>query len=274
VETPDGVYAAKMVVNTAGIESGTVHNFISDKKVCITPQRGQYYILDNTQRDLVSRTIFQLPTHLGKGVLVVPTVDHNILLGPTSEEIDDPSHTQTTREGLDETVAKARLTLGIAEIPVRERITAFAGVRAKHESKDFIIEETRPGFVSAIGIDSPGLSAAPAIALRIADLVTARLQPATNPRFIKKRESIKSESPRCGHIVCRCETVTEAEIVEAIRRVPGARNLDALKRRTRAQMGRCQGGFCTLKLTEILSRELGIDETAVTKNGNGSWLIS
>jgi len=292
---------AKIVINAAGIESAAMHNFMSPHKESIAPQRGQYYLLDNTQRDLVKHTIFQLPTHLGKGVLVVPTVDNNILLGPTAEPPEDngatkeaacvclsgflrqaQTPTNTTAEGLREALEKARLIL--KSVPISDRITAFAGIRAKHASKDFIIEETHPGFINAIGIDSPGLTAAPAIAEKIAAMAAARLQPKTNPNFKPQRIGIQrlrqlpkarqaaliQQNPAYGRVVCRCETITEAEILEAIRRPPGARNLDALKRRTRAQMGRCQGGFCLTKLVELLSRELGIQETDITYNGAGS----
>ena len=273
---------AKTVINAAGIESAAIHNYINAQKQALIPQRGQYYLLDNTQRDLVRHTVFQLPTQLGKGVLVVPTVDNNILIGPTAEPPEDQNLTVTTSGGLQEVLDKACLIL--KSIPIRDRITAFAGVRAKHESMDFIIEETLPGFISAVGIDSPGLTAAPAIAESIASMATARLEPKINPHFKKERVGIRrfrqlpraqqaaliKQNPAYGRIVCRCETITEAEIIDAIRRPVGAKNLDALKRRTRAQMGRCQGGFCLTKLTELLCRELEIPETAVTLNGAGS----
>jgi len=276
----------KVIINAAGIESANIHNHINPNKEEITPQRGQYYLLDNTQRDLVHHTIFQLPTPLGKGVLVVPTVDYNILLGPTAEPPESPTATETTIEGLKEALDKVGLIL--KSVPIRDRITAYAGIRAKHSGKDFIVEEASPGFINAIGIDSPGLTAAPAIAERIAELTTARLQPTHNPNFKAERIGIKrlrelspsqqaaiiKENPAYGRIVCRCETITEAEVIDAIRRPIGARNLDALKRRTRAQMGRCQGGFCKTRLMELLSKELNIPETAITMDGTGSELIS
>jgi len=272
----------KVIINAAGIESAAIHNYVSPRKEAIIPQRGQYYLLDNTQRDLVQHTIFQLPTHLGKGVLVVPTVDHNILIGPTAEPPEGPTSTQTTAQGLQEVLGKAKTIL--KSVPIHDRITAFAGIRAKHDSKDFIINEETPGFINAIGIDSPGLTAAPAIAKKIATMATARLQPAMSPHFRPERIGIQKfcelpksqqadlikQNPAYGRVVCRCETITEAEIVDAIRRPVGAKNLEAIKRRTRAQMGRCQGGFCLTKLVELLSRELGVAETAVTYNGVGS----
>lgn len=282
--TSRGVFTTRAVINAAGLNSGTIHNMVCKTKEAVLPQRGQYYLLDNNQRDLVRHTLFQLPTPLGKGVLVTPTADYNILIGPNAE--DGESTIETTRAGLDEVLQKAAYSL--AAVPVRERITAFAGIRAKHESKDFIIDEPLPGFFDAIGIDSPGLSAAPAIAQEIADSAANYLQPAMNPHFNARREGITrfntlpfeqqaeliNQNALYGRVVCRCETVTEAEIVEAIRRPVGARDLDGVKRRTRAQMGRCQGGFCTLRITEILSRELGIPETEITKNGhNASRLL-
>jgi len=272
----------KVLINAAGIESATIHNQLTPKKETVTPLRGQYYLLDNTQRDLVKHTIFQLPTSLGKGVLVVPTIDNNILLGPTAEPPESPSDTDTTATGLQEVLDNTQQILKF--VPVRDRITAFAGIRARHSSRDFIIDETLPGYINVMGIDSPGLTAAPAIAEKIAYIATKRLQPALNPNFNPSRTGIQrfrdqskvqqaaliKQNPAYGRVICRCETITEAEIVDAIKRPLGARNLDALKRRTRAQMGRCQGGFCLTKLIEILSREQGIPETAVTFNGTGA----
>ena len=275
---------AKTIINAAGVESATIHNHLNTSKESIIPQRGQYHLLDNTQRDLVKHTVFQLPTALGKGVLVVPTVDENILIGPTAEPPDDPFATETTPEGLQDVFEKSKHIL--KNIPIHDRITTFAGIRAKHDSKDFVINEAAPGFINAIGIDSPGLTAAPAIAEMITNMVTSRLQPPVKHNFIPQRIGIKrfreltpkqqanliKENPAYGRIVCRCETITEAEIIDAIRRPVGARNLNALKRRTRAQMGRCQGGFCLTKLMELLSRELNVPETDVTLDGTGSRL--
>jgi len=282
-----GVVRAKVIINAAGVESATIHNYVIHCakgiiKEAIIPQLGQYYLLDNTQQGLVGHTIFQLPTQLGKGVLVVPTVDNNILLGPTAESLDDRVATETTSDGLKDVLEKAGHVL--KTVPIHDRITAYAGIRAKHSGKDFIIEEVLPGFISALGIDSPGLTAAPAIAERIVGLVAVRLQPTLNHDFRPQRIGIKgfanmsaaeratmiNENPAYGRVVCRCETVTEAEIVEAIHRPVGARNLDAIKRRTRAQMGRCQGGFCKTRLIELLARELSLPETEVTADGAGT----
>jgi glycerol-3-phosphate dehydrogenase len=291
----------RIVINAAGVESGTVANFlrgsVSVPPIIIHPQRGQYYLLDNTQRELISRTIFQLPTHMGKGVLIAPTVDGNILLGPTAEAVEDPQHpgdpaaSATTHIGLQEALQKARLTL--AHVPIHERITAFAGVRAKHAGGDFLLEESPAGFIHDIGIDSTGLTAAPAIAQELAQLALVRLEPKVNYSFEKKRPGIVkwrdcppikqshliAENPTYGNIICRCETITQAEIMEAMNRfiqlqtgVQSPSNLDALKRRTRAQMGRCQGGFCTNRLVELIAHEHEICEKDVTKNGVGTQM--
>ena len=279
IKTTKKNYEAKSIINAAGIFSDSVNNFFCKKKENILPQRGQYYLLDNTQRDFVSRTIFQLPTELGKGVLITPTVDNNILIGPNAEAVLNKEDKQTTPQGLDEILFSA--LNAVNELPMYDKITAFAGIRAKHQSKDFVIDETEKCFVNALGIDSPGLSAAPAIAEMCAGFILNRLQPETNTAYKKFKTGIKrfrslaadeqnrliKQNPAYGHVVCRCETVTEAEVVEAIHRPIKAVSLDAVKRRTRAQMGRCQGGFCTVKLIEILSRELGLKETDVVKNG-------
>jgi glycerol-3-phosphate dehydrogenase len=275
------VFETRTIINASGIHSAALQNQVAPEKETLTAQRGQYFLLDNTQRALVTRTLFQLPTRLGKCVLVAPTVDYNILLGPTAEESEE---TDTTQDCLSEILEKAARSLNT--VPARDMITAFAGIRAKHASKDFVINEPVPGFINALGVDSPGLTAAPAIAERLAEMVVNRLQPAINNNFHTNRDGIRRfhglsteeqaelirKNPLYGKIVCRCETVPEAEIVDAVNRPVGARDLDAVKRRTRAQMGRCQGGFCTVRLMEILSRELNIPENEITKNGAGAWL--
>ena len=279
-----GPLEAKIIINAAGVDSATVNNFLNPKQEKILPQRGEYYVLDNTVSSLVSHTIFQLPTDSGKGVLVAPTVDGNILLGPTADYVNDPYDTSTTVECLQEVLEKATITL--REVPVRERIAAFAGIRAKHEGRDFILDEPLPGFINALGIDSPGLTAAPAIAREIADIALSRLEPKLKPEFTQYRKKITrireltpeeqnnmiQANPAYGRIVCRCEHVTEAEIIEAISR--SGDTLDGIKRRTRTQMGRCQGSFCAAKIMEIASRQLSIPEVRLTKKGEGSDILA
>ena len=275
VETDQGTFTADTVINAAGIEADTINNFVSPIKEKTIPQRGEYYLLDNAHRGFVNCTLFPLPGPMGKGILIAPTVDENIIIGPNAENIDDRKDTSTTRHGLNEVFENAGQS--VANLPLYGRITTFSGIRSKLESGDFILNEPVPGFINALGIDSPGLSAAPAIGEELAKMVVANLKPEPNPNFNPKRTGIKrfallsfeeqaaliQENPKYGQMICRCETVTEAEIIQAIHRPIGAKTLSALKRRTRAQMGRCQGGFCSIKLGEILARELGISEESI-----------
>lgn len=231
-------------------------------------------------------TIFQLPGKFGKGVLVTPTVHGNLLVGPTATDIDDKEDTATTAAELAEVRAKAGLA--VKDLPLRQTITSFAGLRAHEVRHEFFIEEAAPGFVDCAGIESPGLSASPAIGLEVARLVQNILHLAENPGFdphrkgildpktlpFEERAALVREHPAYGQVICRCETVTEGEILDAIHRVPGARSLDGVKRRTRAGMGRCQAGFCSPRVLEILARELGVPQEAITKCGGDSRLIA
>ena len=275
VTSKAGVFTAETVINAAGVCSDIINNHISEKKEKLQPQRGEYFLLDNAYGGYIKNTLFPLPGPLGKGVLVAPTADGNIIVGPNAEDINDGFDTQTTAAGLAEVSGKANMC--VKGLPLNGSITNFAGIRAKHGSKDFIINEPVPGFFNALGIDSPGLSAAPAIGEILCGMVTEKLKPKENTNYnpirgeamrfselpFEKQAALIKENPQYGNVVCRCETVTEAEVVSAIRRPLGARTLSALKRRTRCQMGRCQGGFCSLKLGEILSRELGKAEETV-----------
>jgi glycerol-3-phosphate dehydrogenase len=287
IKTEKEVIEAKLVINAAGLYSDAINNMVSNNKIKIIPRRGEYCVFDKVVGDTVKRTVFQLPTMMGKGVLVTPNVDGNLLIGPNSIDIEDKGNTATTREGLEDILSKAKITLG--QVPVRYIITSFAGLRAHTELEDFIIGEAldAENFINAAAIDSPGLSSAPSIAELIEGIVTAKLRPqkkdSFNPirRGIPKFRELSSEERNelikkdtaYGRVVCRCETVTEGEIINAIRRPLGARTLDALKRRTRCGMGRCQSGFCTPKLVDILARELNMSKEEVTKSGRGSKLL-
>ncbi|MCL2422196.1 MAG: FAD-dependent oxidoreductase, partial [Defluviitaleaceae bacterium] len=289
LETSNNTFTADIVINAAGIESDTIHNHVADSSVldveaeAILPQRGQYYMLDIAYKGFVNNTLFPLPGPQGKGILIAPTVDGNTIVGPNAEDLspenknsfNDRNDTQTTRAGLDDVSEKAKQT--VPDLPMYGSITTFAGIRAKHQSKDFVINEPVSGFINALGIDSPGLSAAPAIGETLAQMAAAKLNSSLDPNHNPRRKATKrfslltfeeqaaliKENPKYGHVVCRCEMVTEAEIIDAIRRPVGARNLAAIKRRARAQGGRCQGGFCSLKLAEILANELNISEESI-----------
>jgi glycerol-3-phosphate dehydrogenase len=285
--TSQGVLKAKYVVNAAGVHADRFHNMMSAEKIHITPRRGDYCLLDKTAGDLVDKTIFTLPGKFGKGILVTPTVHGNLLLGPTAIDIDDPEGTNTTREGLDEVIGKAQNSVN--NIPMRQVITSFAGLRAHEDGGEFIIEELKDakGFVDCAGIESPGLASSPAVGEYVKEIVVNILRPVQkadykaerkgilDPKALstEERNALIKENPAYGNIICRCEKVTEGEILDAIHRPLGARSLDGVKRRTRAGMGRCQSGFCSPRTMEILARELDLDMSEITKCGRGSGLI-
>ena len=285
-ETSRGPLEARLVVNAAGVYADQFHNMAAPADpMQIIPRRGDYFLLDHTAGDHVRHTIFQLPGPAGKGVLVTPTVHDNLLVGPTSIDIEDKEATATTAAGLDEIRAKAGLA--VKDLPMRQVITSFAGLRAHEPRHDFFIGEIAPGFVDCAAIESPGLSSAPAIGAMVAELAARSLglapktdfdpvrkgilDPKTLP-FAERAELIRRQ-PAYGQIICRCESVTEGEILDAIHRTPGARSLDGVKRRTRAGMGRCQAGFCSPRVMEILARELGLPLSDITKAGGQSKLI-
>ena len=288
VHTSRGDFTARCVVNAAGVHAGDLHNMVSSRKLRITPRRGDYYLLDKTTGGFVSHTIFQLPSPLGKGVLVTPTVHGNTLVGPTAIDQADPDCTATTREGLDQVAQKAAVT--VKNLPLRQAITSFAGLRAHEDGHEFIVEEVpdAPGFFDCAGIESPGLSSSPAIGERMAGLIREKLHLTPRADFIAtrrgilnpqqlpfdRRQALIRENPAYGRVICRCETITEGEILDAIRRPLGARSLDGVKRRTRAGMGRCQGGFCAPRVMDILARELGQDLAEITKCGGASYLVA
>ncbi len=291
LSTTKGDVEAKVVVNAAGVYADVFHNMAtgegSTDKLTITARKGEYCLLDTTAGKTVSNTIFQLPTKMGKGILVTPTTHGNLLIGPTATDIDDKEGTNTTAEGLDHVIQAAMKS--VPGLPRREIITSFTGLRAHDDRNDFVIEELKdaPGFVDCAGIESPGLTSAPAIGQRVAQIVAEILKPQKNEAFNGKREGIVHlkhctleersalirKNPAYGNIVCRCEDVTEGEIMDAIHRPLGATTLDGVKRRTTQGMGRCQAGFCTPRTVEILARELGVSPLSITKNGGSSFLL-
>ncbi len=264
-----------------------IHHMVSDEKMHIVPRKGEYCLFDKSAGGLVSRTIFQLPNAMGKGVLVTPTIHGNLLIGPTADDIEEKDGTFTTADGLSGLQKTALLS--IREVPQRQVITSFAGLRAHADRGDFIIEEApdAKGFIDVAGIESPGLSSAPAIGLYVRDIVAGMLPLVEKEDFIptrkgvtqvaalsaKEQQALIEQNPAYGNIVCRCEIVTEGEVIDAIRRPLGATTLDGVKRRTRAGMGRCQAGFCTPRTMEILARECKMSMADVRKNGMDSGLI-
>lgn len=274
---------AHCVINCAGINSDSIAEMIGDTSFSVHPRRGEYILLDKEAGGTVSHTIFKTPSKMGKGILVTPTVDGNLLLGPTSEDIIDKSDKSTTADGLN--LVKKQAGESVKNIPFNRTITSFCGLRAVGNTGDFIINSPRLGFINVAGIESPGLSASPAIAKYVAELLTESgmkltkkddFNPIRKPAHwfreasAEEKNKVIAADSTYGRIICRCEGVSEGEIREAIRTNPPAKDLDGIKRRTRAQMGRCQGGFCVPYVTEILAEELGIAYDEVTKSGVGS----
>ena len=281
VSTDRGDIEAKIVVNAAGVYADRIHAMVSKTPMTIIPRRGEYMLLDKEAGGLVKHTVFQQPTKMGKGILVTPTVHGNLLLGPTAEDIDDKENTATTRSGLSEVKAKA--SLSVKGIPFGKQITGFTGLRAVGSTGDFIIgiPEDAPCFIDAAGIESPGLSSAPAIGEYVCELIGGIIALEPDPGFVAERKGIVhfaalsaeeqneliKKDPAYGTVVCRCETVTEGEIRDAIDRPLGATTLDGVKRRTRAGMGRCQAGFCSPRTIALIAEKLGIGLLDVRKNG-------
>ena len=291
---------ASMVINAAGVYGDVIHNMVSSEKIKITPRRGEYMLLDTTAGDYVGRTIFQLPTAKGKGILITPTAHGNLLVGPTAEDIEDKEETVTTSEGIAQIKSKAAMSA--PDVPLREVITSFAGLRAKltervhvdnleDEDKDgdFLIGELTDskGFFDVVGIESPGLSAAPAIAEYLVKIIAGKTPLTPKASFREDRDPIPNfknadnetrqrliaEDEKYANVICRCCTVTEGEIVRAIHSPVPAVTSDAIKRRTGAGMGRCQSGFCNPRVVEILARELDVPPESICKNDTGSEFL-
>ncbi|HBZ6547753.1 TPA: NAD(P)/FAD-dependent oxidoreductase [Clostridium perfringens] len=276
--------SGKLIINASGLEGAFLNNLVSMSKREINPVKGEYCLFNKVAGAMINKTLFQVPNKLSKGVLVTPTAEGNLLVGPNAVE---GKTLETSREGIDEILDKSKKSL--EELPVARILNTFSGIRPKTKEGDFIIEEVEDAknFINVIGIDSPGLTAAPAIGVYVVNMIKEKLDLVEKKNFKKTREKIVrfaelsleeknrliKEKPAYGHMVCKCEFVTEGEIVEAIHRPIKALTVDAIKRRTRASMGGCQGVGCTLPISKILSRELGIDISDINKNSEGSPVI-
>ena len=289
VKTNRGEFLAPVVINAGGVHSGEIASWAGDTSFRIIPTKGEYFLLDRATRGFIHSFLFSCPSKAGKGITVLQTAEGNLMSGPTATEQEDPEDRSTTPEGLAEVLKGARRL--VPNFPVNMNITTFAGVRANTESGDFEIAAlTKPrGFVNVAGIKSPGFTSAPAIAEYIADLLKEELADRVTftpnekfiperrniPRFLymdmASRKALAEKDPAYAQIVCRCETVTEGQVLEAIRR--GARTVSAVKMMTRAGTGRCQGGFCCPRVAEILARELGLSLDEVTRHGGDSRLL-
>ena len=287
IRTNNGEYLTRYIVNAAGVYADKIHNMVSADKVHIIERRGEYCLLDKEAGSHVTHTIFPQPTDLGKGVLISPTVHGNLIVGPTAEDIEDKEGTNTTAEGIAYLQEKANGN--VRNLPLKKVITSFSGLRAHLEKHDFVIEEVKdaPHFIDCLGIESPGLSASPAIGEMVGNMLRDMMGLTNKENWISKRKDILDPSklsieernelikknPAYGNIICRCESVSEGEILDAIHRPLGARSLDGVKRRTRAGMGRCQMGFCSPRTMEILHRELGLSYEEITKSGGRSNIV-
>jgi len=292
ISTATGVIKAKYVINCAGVFADQIAKMIGDTSFKIIPRKGEYYLLDKTEATMVNHVLFKCPTSMGKGILITPTAHGNVLMGPTAIDLDFDSKLDldTTIDGLD--TVKREISCVIPELTTRNAITSFAGLRAhiEGEHSDFVVGPSKVNgkFINVAGIESPGLTAAPAIG-RYVKKIFSELAPqyTENENFISTRpapirvnelsveekRALIAKDKRYGKIVCRCEGITEGEIVDAIKAPCGARDVDGVKRRTRAGMGRCQAGFCGSKVVEILSRELGVPMNQITKHGNRSKIL-
>ncbi len=288
IEAGESRIEARSIVNAAGIHAGEVSAMAGGEAIAIHPRKGEYIVFDKSMAARTQRVIFGEPSEKGKGVLLTPTVHGNMLAGPTAQ-FTDMDDTTTSRGGLNEALRAAQRY--VPAVDPRAAIAVFAGLRAAPEGHDFIIEASQaaPGLVSVAGIESPGLTASPAIAEYVVELLDSiGISGAQKSGAVRTRKPIESfahatperrkeliaADSRYAHIVCRCETVTEAEIVEAIRRPCGATTADGVKLRTRAGMGRCHGGFCLPRVMDILARETGQHKRDITKGGPGSIILT
>jgi len=280
VSTSGGDIQARVIINAAGVYADKIHAMVSSTPLAITARRGEYLLMDKAAGSVVSHTVFQLPTKMGKGILVTPTVHGNLLAGPTAEDIDDKENIATTKGGIEQ--IKAKGALSVRNIPFNKVITSFTGLRAVGDTGDFIIGHSDvKGFIDAAAIESPGLTSAPAIGEYLRELAGELIPLEKKDNVIETRNGIAhfallsqdeqnaliKQNSAYGKIVCRCETITEGEILDAINRPLGATTLDGVKRRTRAGMGRCQAGFCSPTTMALIADKLGIKIEDVRKNG-------
>lgn len=285
VRTECDEYSSKVVINCAGVYSDEVSNFINDERIEISPRKGEYYLLDHFPDGYITHTLFSVPSSKGKGVLVAPTTSGNYLIGPSSDFVLDKDDVSTNKETLDNILKEAyRL---VDNVPMQYLIREFAGLRAYYKSNDFIIEETKYNFINVAGMQSPGLSSAPAVAIKVRDIISKNIELRKKDNFIKKRRPLYrlkeksveernrliNENPLLGKIICRCEQISEGEIVDCIKRNCGATTIKGVKKRVRPGYGKCQGGYCQTLVLKILARELNKDMKDIDFKNKGSYIL-
>ncbi len=291
VLTTERIFQGKVVVNAAGLHSDKVGTLVGDYEFTITPRRGEYYLFDRNCGNIINHILFSVPTEVSKGILVTPTVDGNLLVGPNAEEITSREDRQTTRKGLEEVMLGGERI--ISNLQKGEVINLFAGLRSViKETEDFFIRTSAncKRLIHVAGIQSPGLTAAPAIGEYVVQLIGEMdgiiLRPKKSFGYYRKpvirfsdlsREEqarLIDQDARYGQIICRCEQVTEAEVVDALTRPLPARTLGGIKRRVRAGMGRCQGGFCGSKIMDLIAKYSNLSKLEITKEGGNSYILS
>lgn len=285
VTTNNGTYEAQFICNAAGVQADQISEMVNEKKFTITPNKGEYYLLDKSQGTLVNHVIFQCPNEKGKGVLVSPTVHGNLIVGPNSENTDEDD-LSTTLDGL--AFVSSQALKSVPTINYRESIRNFAGLRARTGVHDYFIYEGEKGFFNLAGMASPGLSSAPAVAVDVVEwMQNEGLSKEEKADFDGTRKVLRfkhlsheerakavKENPLYGKIICRCETITEGEIVDALHRDIVPTTIDGIKRRCNPGMGRCQGGFCGPRVQEIIARELNMPLADVIQDRNGTVIIT
>ncbi len=294
-ETTKGKVKSKIVINAAGLNTDKISNFLGIDDFKVTPRRGQFHVIDRSAELPIRHIILPVPTKISKGKLITPTIHGNWLIGPTAEDLSDKSLSNTTRNGLDEIISDVKKL--IPAIDKNYVITQYAGLRPVREPGGYHIRTFKniPGFIELSGIRSTGITSSPAVAVFTCRKLKEMGIPlkhreavctVSTPLPIRKgivmfrelnnleRAELIERDPLYGRIVCRCETVTESEVVQSIKRNPGAHDLDGIKRRVRAGLGRCQGGFCGMHIPKILARELNIPLNRVTKKGGGSFFLN
>ncbi|CAL7964345.1 glycerol-3-phosphate dehydrogenase [Gammaproteobacteria bacterium] len=287
VTTDQESLTTKIVINTAGLYADEIAKMVGLNEFTIKPRQGQYLLFDKDQGDLINSVIFQVPTAISKGILVTKTYHGNLLIGPDATPTPAKDYLDTASKNIGEIIEAAKKSF--PDFDLQKVITAFAGNRATATTEDFIIEESKvKGFINVAGIESPGLTAAPAIAAYVGEIVATKqvkLSPKTDFNPYRKAyhaianiqeqtlNNLITQNAKYGCVVCRCETVSEGEICDALHRNIPINSLDAIKRRTRAGMGRCQGGFCTPKIMEIIHNELQTPKEEITKKGGKSLLV-
>lgn len=285
LHTAAGDFESKYVINAAGVESGDIHEMVAEKTFTVMPNRGEYYLLDKCEGERASHVLFQCPNKDGKGVLISPTTGGNLIVGPNAAAVNEPERPNNTASGMAFVREKAAKTM--PSLTYRNSIRNFAGIRANTDHNEFQIGVAAENFIDLAGIKSPGLSSAPAIALKALELLEGcglkaekKEAPVTTRKKIRfrkltdaEKQAVIAANPLYGRVICRCETITEGEIVDAIHSPITPCSIDGIKRRAGSGMGRCQGGFCGPRVLDILRRELGVDPKQILQDGTGSVIL-